>query len=92
MTLVLAFQIADDLLDLKSSPEALGKATQKDLQRGKATIASLMGRGGGGMKAGRIGGVGHCGTGALTEKRQKPARGGALYSFAEELVFSPSGF
>lgn len=40
----LAFQIADDLLDLDSSPEALGKATQKDLQRGKATIASLMGR------------------------------------------------
>jgi len=40
----LAFQIADDLLDLESSPEALGKATQKDLQRGKATIASLMGR------------------------------------------------
>lgn len=40
----LAFQIADDLLDLESSPEALGKATQKDLQKGKATIASLMGR------------------------------------------------
>ena len=40
----LAFQIADDLLDLESSPEALGKATQKDLKRGKATIASLMGR------------------------------------------------
>ena len=40
----LAFQIADDLLDLESSPEALGKATQKDSQRGKATIASLMGR------------------------------------------------
>ena len=40
----LAFQIADDLLALESSPEALGKATQKDLQKGKATIASLMGR------------------------------------------------
>ncbi len=40
----LAFQIADDLLDLESTPEALGKATQKDGQRSKATIASLMGR------------------------------------------------
>ena len=47
----LAFQIADDLLDLESSPEALGKATQKDLQRGKATIASLMGRDAAQLKA-----------------------------------------
>ena len=47
----LAFQIADDLLDLDSSPEALGKATQKDLQRGKATIASLMGRDAAQLKA-----------------------------------------
>lgn len=47
----LAFQIADDLLDLESSPETLGKATQKDLQRGKATIASLMGRDAAQLKA-----------------------------------------
>jgi farnesyl diphosphate synthase len=40
----LAFQIADDLLDLDSTPEQLGKATQKDAVQGKATIASLMGR------------------------------------------------
>ena len=40
----LAFQITDDLLDLDSTPEELGKATQKDKVRGKATIASLMGR------------------------------------------------
>lgn len=40
----LAFQIADDLLDLESTPEELGKATQKDAVQGKATIASLMGR------------------------------------------------
>lgn len=40
----LAFQITDDLLDLTSTPEALGKATQKDKAKGKATIASLMGR------------------------------------------------
>ena len=50
----LAFQIADDLLDLESSSEALGKATQKDLQRGKATIASLMGRKAAAEKAGSL--------------------------------------
>ena len=40
----LAFQIADDLLDLDSTPLELGKATQKDSAKGKVTIASLMGR------------------------------------------------
>ena len=40
----LAFQITDDLLDLDSTPQELGKATQKDSGKGKATIASLMGR------------------------------------------------
>jgi farnesyl diphosphate synthase len=38
-----AFQIADDLLDLESSPEQLGKATTKDSGRGKATFVSLLG-------------------------------------------------
>jgi farnesyl diphosphate synthase len=40
----LAFQITDDLLDLESTPETLGKATQKDTGKGKATIVDLMGR------------------------------------------------
>ena len=40
----LAFQITDDLLDLESTPSELGKATQKDSSKGKATIASLLGR------------------------------------------------
>ena len=39
----LAFQITDDLLDVSSTPQELGKATQKDSSKGKATIASLMG-------------------------------------------------
>ena len=47
----LAFQITDDLLDLESTPAELGKATQKDNTRGKATIASLMGRDAAQLKA-----------------------------------------
>ncbi|MGB8315054.1 MAG: polyprenyl synthetase family protein [Aestuariivirga sp.] len=39
----LAFQIADDLLDLQATPEQVGKATQKDRRKGKATFVSLMG-------------------------------------------------
>jgi farnesyl diphosphate synthase len=40
----LAFQITDDLLDIDSTAEQLGKATQKDMKHGKATIVSLTGR------------------------------------------------
>lgn len=39
----LAFQIADDILDVESTPEALGKATQKDKAAGKATFVDLLG-------------------------------------------------
>jgi farnesyl diphosphate synthase len=38
-----AFQIADDILDVESSPAALGKATAKDADRRKATFVSLLG-------------------------------------------------
>jgi farnesyl diphosphate synthase len=38
-----AFQIADDLLDLESSADAMGKATAKDADRGKATFVGLVG-------------------------------------------------
>jgi farnesyl diphosphate synthase len=37
------FQIADDLLDLESSTDALGKATGKDLAAGKATLPAALG-------------------------------------------------
>ena len=39
-----AFQLADDLLDLTSNAEIMGKATGKDEARGKATLVSLKGR------------------------------------------------
>ncbi len=39
----LAFQLADDLLDVTSDSEAMGKATGKDAARGKATLVGLHG-------------------------------------------------
>lgn len=39
----LAFQIADDLLDVEGAAPQLGKATAKDAARGKATLVRLMG-------------------------------------------------
>jgi geranylgeranyl diphosphate synthase type II len=39
----LAFQIADDLLDLTSTAEKLGKGVQKDANRNKLTYPSLLG-------------------------------------------------
>jgi len=50
----LAFQIADDILDVESSPEALGKATQKDKGKGKATFVDLLGLDGARKKAGAL--------------------------------------
>jgi farnesyl diphosphate synthase len=47
----LAFQIADDILDIESTPEALGKATQKDKGKGKATFVDLFGLAGAKAKA-----------------------------------------
>ncbi|HJU09327.1 MAG TPA: farnesyl diphosphate synthase, partial [Candidatus Binataceae bacterium] len=39
----LAFQVTDDLLDVEQTTEHLGKRSQKDSQRGKATYPSLLG-------------------------------------------------
>ncbi|MCB9852425.1 MAG: polyprenyl synthetase family protein [Phycisphaerales bacterium] len=39
----LAFQIADDLLDVTGDPASVGKRTGKDAARGKATYPSLVG-------------------------------------------------
>jgi geranylgeranyl diphosphate synthase type II len=39
----LAFQIVDDLLDVTSTPQQLGKTTHKDQHRGKRTYPALIG-------------------------------------------------
>ena len=39
----LAFQVADDVLNIKGDPERLGKATGTDQQRGKNTYPGLLG-------------------------------------------------
>jgi len=39
----LLFQIADDLIDLKSNSKEAGKKTGKDQKKGKATLINLIG-------------------------------------------------
>jgi farnesyl diphosphate synthase len=43
-TIGLAFQLADDLLDLTADAKTMGKATGKDAARGKGTLVSLRGQ------------------------------------------------
>ncbi len=43
MALGLAFQIADDILDVEGDETTVGKAVGKDADRGKATFVSLLG-------------------------------------------------
>lgn len=50
----LAFQIADDILDIESDPETMGKAVQKDEHAGKATFVSLLGMDGAKVKANQL--------------------------------------
>jgi farnesyl diphosphate synthase len=47
----LAFQIVDDILDVESSADQLGKTTQKDARAGKATYVDLLGLAGAKQRA-----------------------------------------
>lgn len=38
-----AFQLADDILDVTATPEAMGKATGKDAALGKQTLVATLG-------------------------------------------------
>ncbi|GJD93220.1 polyprenyl synthetase family protein [Methylobacterium iners] len=53
-----AFQIADDILDREASPEAMGKATGKDKDAGKATLVDRLGLDGARAECDRL--VGLC--------------------------------
>jgi farnesyl diphosphate synthase len=50
----LAFQIADDLLDVTSTTERLGKTAGKDVEQGKATLVSVYGIEGARAEANRL--------------------------------------
>lgn len=50
----LAFQVADDVLNVKGDPERLGKATGTDQQRGKNTYPGLLGLGEAEQLAGQL--------------------------------------
>ena len=47
----LAFQIADDILDVESTAVELGKTTQKDKHKGKATFVDMLGLEGAKLRA-----------------------------------------
>lgn len=50
----LAFQIADDILDVEGDPDKTGKRLQKDADAGKATFVSLLGLAGARARAGEL--------------------------------------
>ncbi len=50
----LAFQIADDILDIEADAATLGKATGKDKARGKATFVDFLGLDGAKTEAARL--------------------------------------
>ena len=50
----IAFQIADDILDRESSASELGKATQKDQAKGKATFVDFLGLDGAKLEANKL--------------------------------------
>ncbi|MEM1108327.1 MAG: polyprenyl synthetase family protein [Planctomycetota bacterium] len=76
----LMFQVVDDLLDVTSDTEALGKATQKDAAAGKLTYPGLMGVDGAEAEVERLRAEAHSALLSLGE----PAA--ALRGFADDLA------
>ncbi len=77
-----AFQIADDILDLEGTPEAVGKAVGKDAGAGKATLVAALGREKAGALLAELVREAHAGRWPLRQpgrdpRRSRPLRGGA---------------
>ncbi len=75
----LAFQIADDILDVEGDPAKTGKRVQKDAEAGKATFVSLLGLDGAKARAQSLVGEAEA---ALTVYGEKAARLIAAARFA----------
>ena len=76
----LAFQIADDVLDVESTPGVLGKATGKDWRKGKATFVDMLGLEGAKARAEELV------RGAIAALEGYGARADALRSAAQFIV------
>ena len=76
----LAFQIADDVLDVESTPGVLGKATGKDRRKGKATFVDMLGLEGAKARAEELV------RGAIAALYEYGARADALRSAAQFIV------
>jgi geranylgeranyl pyrophosphate synthase len=76
----LMFQVVDDLLDVTSDPEQLGKQTQKDAAAGKRTYPVLMGLDGARAEVQRLRERAHAALAPLGDRAQ------ALRSFADRLA------
>ena len=76
----LAFQIADDVLDVESTPGVLGKATGKDRRKGKATFVDMLGLEGAKARAEELV------RGAIAALEDYGARADALRSAAQFIV------